>query len=61
MIQYYSECIDFSDIVAGFDMANEEDYSPPVSDFVEDILKGKEFDQCKQMPCYFHCGESHRK
>jgi adenosine deaminase CECR1 len=61
MIQYYSECQEFSEMVAGFDMANEEDCSPPISDFLEDIFKGKQSDAQHQMPCFLHCGESHKK
>lgn len=61
MIQYYSECKEFSEFVAGFDMANEEDCSPPISEFLEEIFKGKQADGPAQMPCFMHCGESHRR
>lgn len=31
----------FSDLIAGFDMVNEEDVTPPILEFVEDLLDGK--------------------
>lgn len=39
-------------LVAGFDMVNFEDQSPPILDFAEEIIKS-------QVPCIMHCGETH--
>jgi adenosine deaminase CECR1 len=45
--------------LAGFDMVNEEDVSPPILNFVNDIIDGKRKDAIHCLPCYFHCGETH--
>lgn len=44
------------DLIAGFDMVNEEDVTPPILSFVPDILDGKRRDP---LDCFFHCGETH--
>ena len=49
----------FTNLIAGFDMVNEEDVTPPILEFVPEILEGKKFDKKYDMPCYFHCGETH--
>lgn len=51
-----------AELIAGFDMVNEEDFTKPISYFAEDILKGKA--QMKElglngMQCFFHAGETH--
>ena len=47
-------------MVIGFDMVNEEDFTPSVEEFmpqiVEAILKAKGMGQ--EFPLYLHCGES---
>lgn len=41
-------------------MVNEEDFTPPILEFVDDILEGKQKEQKNGgMPCFFHCGETH--
>lgn len=40
MIQQIKESRNFSDLVSGFDMVNEEDFSPPILEFLEEILEG---------------------
>jgi len=60
VIQDYVDFQGQSDLVRGFDMINEEDITPPVYDFVEDILKGKE-SALDDMPTYLHVGESHNR
>lgn len=49
----------YSDLVAGFDMVNQENVTPPVLSFVPEILEGKRRDICDCLPCYLHCGETH--
>ena len=58
VIQDYFDHQGMSDLITGFDMINQEDITPQVVEFAEDILKGKE--EClDDMPCYLHVGESH--
>jgi adenosine deaminase CECR1 len=47
-----------SGMIAGFDMVNHEDVTPPILTFVPEILEGKRNDP-HAMPCFFHCGETH--
>lgn len=58
MIANIIEGRQYSDLIAGFDMVNEEDFTPPIFDFVNEILDGKKKDH-KKLPCFFHCGETH--
>ena len=50
-----------AELISGFDMVNEEDYTPEISTFAEDILTSQELVKinAEQMPCFFHCGETH--
>ena len=48
-----------SDLVTGFDLVNEEDFTPPILDFINEIMEGRQRDSKQKMPCFFHCGESH--
>jgi len=52
-----------SELVVGFDMVNEEDFTAEISEFAETILSIKK--QIKingqEMPCFFHCGETHNR
>lgn len=50
-----------SDLIAGFDLVNEEDFSPPIFSFISQILEGKRKDTKNGLPCFFHCGETHDK
>jgi hypothetical protein len=49
----------YSDLIAGFDMVNEEDFTPPIYSFITEILEGRSRDKNNHLPCYFHCGETH--
>jgi adenosine deaminase CECR1 len=40
-------------------MVNEEDVTPPILSFINEILDGKKKDGKNGLPCYFHCGETH--
>jgi adenosine deaminase CECR1 len=48
----------YSNLIAGFDMVNHEDVTPPILNFVPEILDGQLRDT-KSLPCFFHCGETH--
>ena len=58
MIEDILEGSKYTDLIAGFDMVNEEDFTPPIIEFVEEILKGKTLDKKFELPCYFHSGET---
>jgi adenosine deaminase CECR1 len=51
------------ELVAGFDMVNEEDFTPEIDQFSEEILKHKGGIKVNgvDMPCFFHCGETHSR
>lgn len=38
---------EFTDLVTGFDMVNEEDYVPPVIDFVREMMEAKVSEEAK--------------
>lgn len=60
MIQNIIEGRDHSDLIAGFDLVNEEDFCPPILEFIHEIMEGKERDhKAHRLPCFFHCGETH--
>ena len=46
-------------MITGFDLVNEEDFTPPIFEFISEILQGKQADSVHKLPCYFHCGETH--
>ena len=53
-----------AELVVGFDMVNEEDFTPEISFFAEGILEGKQrvkilHAEKDGMPCFFHAGETH--
>jgi adenosine deaminase CECR1 len=58
MIDTICEGRAYTDLIAGFDMVNEEDVTPPILTFVPEILEGKAKDS-ESLPCFFHCGETH--
>ena len=58
MISNIKEGKNYSELIAGFDMVNEEDFTPPIFEFLNEILDGRSKDENK-LPCYFHCGETH--
>ncbi len=59
MITQIIEGRKYSSLIAGFDMVNEEDMTPPILEFLTEILEGKRKDKDQNLPCYFHCGETH--
>lgn len=48
---------DYRYLIAAYDMVNEEDTTPPISDFVEQIDKAQQKED-GHFPCMFHAGES---
>ncbi len=44
MIQNIVEGRAYTNLIAGFDMVNEEDFTPPILDFITDILEGRKKD-----------------
>jgi len=48
---------DYKYLVAGYDMVNEEDTTPPIEDFAQMIMDAQE-KQEEEFPCFFHAGES---
>ena len=44
MISNIIEGRQYSDLIAGFDMVNEEDFTPPIFEFANEILDGKKRD-----------------
>lgn len=53
-----------AELIAGFDMVNEEDYTSEISVFAEEILTTKQMvdiNNSHDMPCFFHCGETHNR
>lgn len=58
-----------AELIAGFDMVNEEDYTPEIGDFAEQILTSKQevniitqekpTEEKEPMPTFFHAGETH--
>jgi len=59
MVEDIIEGRQHSDLIAGFDLVNEEDYTPPILDFLKEIIEGKHRDKEHGLPLYFHCGETH--
>lgn len=49
----------FPHLIAGFDMVNEEEYTPQICEFAPLILGAKEHKGMHNMPCFFHAGETH--
>jgi len=52
-----------SELIAGFDMVNEEDFNAGIDNFAEQIMQGQQSMNInnEQMPCFFHCGETHSR
>ena len=56
-----------AELIAGFDMVNEEDFTPEISEFAEIILdyqdevKIVDLDVGQKMPTFFHAGETHNR
>lgn len=50
-----------SNLVVGFDMVNEEEFTSPISEFMPEILTAQKSEETMNMPCFFHAGETHDK
>jgi len=54
-----------AELIAGFDMVNEEDFTAEISTFAELILQHQHLhhDCCEgsDMATFFHCGETHNR
>ena len=68
MLRHIKEGVSMEDkrlveLIAGFDMVNEEDYTAEISVFTEEILSAKQQISIEEeeMPCFFHCGETHSR
>lgn len=53
-----------AEMIAGFDMVNEEDFTPEISEFAEDIATAQKTVMVTEMepfgmPTFFHAGETH--
>lgn len=59
MIKNILECQKYENLISGFDLVNEEDFSPQILEYIDSILKGKSLDKKYQLPCFFHAGETH--
>ena len=44
-------------LIAGFDMVNEEEFTPQISSFAPILLGAQK--KMHNMPCFFHAGETH--
>jgi adenosine deaminase CECR1 len=59
-IDYTMEAMDMPEykyLIAGYDMVNEEDTTPPIEEFAQLIMNAKE-KRDGDFPCIFHAGES---
>lgn len=55
-----------AELIAGFDMVNEEDFTPEINTFAEQILSAQKSIMVTDMhpngmPCFFHAGETHER
>lgn len=68
-IKIGSECKDkkLAELIAGFDMVNEEDFTPEIGTFAETILdyqdnvKIADLPPGEKMPTFFHAGETQQR
>lgn len=50
----------YPDLVVGYDMVNEEEFTPLISEFMPSILGAQETEgPTHNLPCFFHAGETH--
>ena len=47
----------FSNLIAGFDLVCEEDYNPPIKDFIREMIEARE-SEGGDFPVILHAGES---
>ena len=61
-LDIFVECCKKSDLVAGFDHINHEDFSFPLLKFVPDILKTKNAqNNANGVDCFLSSGETHSR
>ena len=47
-------------LIVGYDMVNEEEFTPGLSEFMPSVLGAQETaGPTHSMPCFFHAGETH--
>lgn len=52
----------YPDLIAGFDLVNEEEYTPGIQEFMPAILGAQEEKGVtNNLPTFFHAGETHQK
>lgn len=51
----------YSHIIAGFDLVNEEDYSPCILEFINEMLEHRQKDPEGKYPFIFNSGQTHDK
>lgn len=50
----------YPELVVGYDMVNEEEYTPTISKFMPSVLGAQKTEgSTKDMECFFHAGETH--
>ena len=50
----------YSDLIVGYDMVNEEEYTPGIDSFMPSVLGAQETPGVTHnLPCFFHAGETH--
>jgi len=50
----------YPDLVVGYDMVNEEEYTPSIDTFMPSVLGAQETPGVTHnLPCFFHAGETH--
>jgi len=50
----------YPDLVVGYDMVNEEEFTPTISKFMPSVLGAQESaGSTLNLPCFFHAGETH--
>ena len=54
---------DYTDMVVGFDMVNEEDFTPDIDHFLDQIYAAREKAESmgRKLDVYLHCGESNSR
>jgi len=59
-IDFFHEAIKMTNMVVGFDLVCEEDFTPPLEHFIDQIYQAKEdaAKEGREFPLYLHCGET---
>lgn len=53
----------FPNLISGFDLVNEEEFTQPIAHFMPEILavQQESNSNMKNMACFFHAGETNKK